>query len=331
VADCNEAGGGMHVSSNPAIWYAARASGVAAYVVLSLVVMFGLTLGGKAQNRRWPRFSVEDIHRFGGLLVGSLIGVHVLAIAADAFLPFSLVQLLVPFTSTYRPLWTGLGIAAAEILLALAITNHYRKRLNYSFWRKAHYLNFAVWGLASVHGLMAGTDRGASWLAILYGVSVAGVVMLLVWRFGGYVFRSPRVAGVGAITVVALPLLIIGPLRHAPPAWNAANVNENLTGSVIRNGTNLQQIVSFVGQGSGREKLLVRADLLVAPGRLEKTSLQLEYLPSGDVCRGRVTNVAGTSFSGSCHLPDGAHRTIQASWVPNAEGTGVVGQITLSA
>jgi len=321
----------MHVTSNPAIWYAARASGVAAYVVLSLVVMFGLTLGGKAQTKRWPRFSVEDIHRFGGLLVGSLIGIHVLTIAADSFLPFSLVQLLVPFTSKYRPLWTGLGVAAAEILLALAITNHYRKRMAYSFWRKAHYLNFAVWGLASLHGLMSGTDRGAGWLAILYGVSVAGVVMLLVWRFGGYVFRSPRVAGAGAITVVALPLLIIGPLRRSPPAWNAANMNESLTGTVIRNGTNLQQIVSFVGQASGREKLFVRADLLVAPGRLEKTSLQLEYLPSGDVCRGKVTNVGGTSFSGSCHLTDGAPRTIQASWVPNAQGTGVIGQITLSA
>jgi len=93
----------MHVTSNPAIWYAARASGVAAYVVLSLVVCVGLGLGGKAQNRRWPRFSVEDVHRFGGLLVGSLIGIHVLTIAADSFLPFSLTQLLVPFTSSYRP------------------------------------------------------------------------------------------------------------------------------------------------------------------------------------------------------------------------------------
>ena len=321
----------MHVTSSPAIWYAARASGVAAYVALSLVVALGMTLGGKAQNRRWPRFSVEEIHRFGGLLVGSLIGVHILAIAADSFLPFSLVQLLVPFTSTYRPLWTGLGIAAAEILLALAFTNHYRKALPYSFWRKAHYLNFAVWGLASVPGLMSGTDRGAAWLAILYGVSVATVLMVLVWRFSRHVFRSPRVATAGAVTVVALPLLIMGPLRHSPPKWNAANVSESLTGRVIQTGTQTQQIVSFVGQSSRPQKLLIRADLLVAPGTLQKTSLQLEYLPSGDICRGTVSNVAGESFSGTCRLPNGAPRTIEASWQPNASQTGVVGTIQLSA
>ncbi len=316
----------MHLSSSPAVWYAARASGVAAYVVLSIVVSLGLTLGKKAQSSRWPRFSVEEVHRFGGLLVGSLIGVHVLAIAADSFLPFSLTQLLVPFTATYRPLWTGLGIAAAELLLALAITNHYRKRLPYRFWRRAHYLNFAVWGFASLHGLMSGTDRGAAWLAILYGLSVSTVLMLLLWRFGG---RATRVATAGAVTVVALPLLIVGPLRHSPPAWNSANVSETLTGSVIRNGTQLKQIVSFVGQAGRPQKLLLRADLLVAPARLESTSLQLEYLPSGDVCRGRVTSAQGQSFSGTCRLPNGDERTIEASWVPNAAGTGVVGNVQL--
>jgi len=236
----------------------------------------------------------------------------------------------VPFTSSYRPLWTGLGIAAAELLVALAITNHYRKRLPYRFWRKAHYLNFAVWGLASVHGLMSGTDRGTTWLAVLYGLSVATVVTLLVWRFGGS-RRVPRIATTGAVTVIALPLLIIGPLRHSAPLWNAAHVNESLTGSVIRNGTQTQQIVSFVGQAASPQKLLIRADLLVAPGTLEKTSLQLEYLPSGDVCRGRVANVGGESFSGSCRLSNGEQRTVEASWAPNESGTGVLGRITLSA
>jgi sulfoxide reductase heme-binding subunit YedZ len=321
----------VHVTSNPAIWYAARASGVAAYVALSLVVSLGLGLGGKAQRRAWPRFTIEEVHRFGGLLVGSLIGIHVLAIAADSFLPFSLTQLLVPFTSSYRPLWTGLGIAAAELLVALAITNHYRRRLPYAFWRKAHYLNFAIWALASVHGLMAGTDRGATWLAVLYAASVAVVAGLLAWRFGGNVLRSPRVAAAGAVTIVGLSALILGPLHHSASAWNSAHVDESLTGSVIRNGTNLQQIVSFVGQAGRPQRLLVRADLLVAPQRVESTSLQLEYLPSGDVCRGRVTNIGGTSFEGTCRMSSGQQRTIEASWEPNDDGTGVSGEIHLRA
>lgn len=155
------------------------------------------------------------------------------------------------------------------------------------------------------------------------------MVVLLLWRFGGHVLRSPRVATAGLLTVVGLPLLIVGPLRHSPPLWNASHVDETLTGNVIRNGTQLQQIVSFVGEAQQPQKLLVRADLLVSPQSLESTSLQLEYLPSGDVCRGRVTSIGGTSFAGTCRLPDGEHRSIQADWPPGQQGQGVVGRIRL--
>jgi hypothetical protein len=131
------------------------------------------------------------------------------------------------------------------------------------------------------------------------------------------------------VTVVVLPLLIVGPLGRSPARWNAANVDETLTGSVIRNGSQLKEIVSFVGQAHSPQRLLVRADLLVAPERLESTSLQLEYLPSGDVCRGRVTNAQGESFTGRCRLPNGDERRVEASWVPNDAGTGVNGRIQL--
>ena len=321
----------MHLTSSPAIWYAARASGVAAYVILTLTVAVGISMGGKAQSRRWPRFVVEDVHRFGGLLVGSLIGVHVLAIAADSFLPFSLGQLVIPFTATYRPLWTGLGICAAELLVALAITNHYRKRLPHRLWRKAHYANFGVWALASLHGILAGTDRSALWLVLVYAVLIGGVALLLLWRFGGSPLRSPRAAAAGLVSVVGLPLLLLGPLQKSPRPWNAAKVAEPLTGRVIRNGTQTQEIVSFVGSAQSPQKLLVRADLLVSPQSLRSTSLQLEYLPSGDICRGRVTKVGFTSFDGRCRLADGRVRAVSASWGAAEDGSGVVGTIRLHA
>lgn len=319
----------MHLTSNPAIWYAARASGVAAYVILSAVVAIGLALGGKAQSRRWPRFAVEEIHRFGGLLVGWLIVIHVGAIALDSFLPFSLGQLLIPFTAGYRPVWTGLGIFAAELLLALAITNRYRKRLPHRVWRLAHYSNFIVWGAASLHGIFAGTDRSAGWLAALYGASISIVVALLVWRIRGGSLTPGRIAAAGVAGMVVLPLILLGPLAKQPLAWNTPHVSERLTGEVIRNGTDLRQIVSFVGSARRPQKLIVRADLLVSPRRLDATSLQLEYLPSGDVCRGQITQVGLTSFAGTCRLPNGARRVIEAGWVPAR--TGVAGTISLHA
>ena len=134
------------------------------------------------------------------------------------------------------------------------------------------------------------------------------------------------------VTVVAVPLLIVGPLRHSPPLWNANNISEPLAGQVVRNGTNLTQIVSFVGKGTRPQRLLIRADLLVETQGLKHTSLQLEYLPSGDICRGTVTNITqgGTGFTGTCRMKNGETRSVTANWGLTGAGNGVIGQIQLS-
>ena len=140
-------------------WYAARAGGFLAYLLLSASVAVGLLLSGRARLQHWPRFALEDVHAFLGFLTGTFIVVHGGALLLDHVVPFSLSQLIVPGASGYRPLDVAFGVVAAELLAALAITNHYRKRLPHGLWRRLHMLNFAVWGLALAHGLTAGTRR----------------------------------------------------------------------------------------------------------------------------------------------------------------------------
>ncbi len=158
----------MMLASFTIDWYAARAAGLVAYLLLSSSVALGLTLAGKERLERWPRFALEDVHRFAGVLAGTFIALHVVTIGIDSQAHLGLWELIVPFSSHYRPFWTGLGIVAAELLVALAFTNHYRKRLPHALWRRLHYLNFAVWLGATLHGLGAGTDSGAGWFLALY-------------------------------------------------------------------------------------------------------------------------------------------------------------------
>ena len=166
-------------------WYLARSSGMTAFGLLTISVAFGLLLSGRARSRAWPRFAVEDMHRFAGLLTGAFVSLHVLTLFADAYMPFSLGQLLVPGASSYRPFATALGVVGTELLLALAIANRYSNRLSYRFWRRTHYLNFAVWGLAFGHGVLSGSDTGSRWASSLYIGSAALVAALFVYRAGG--------------------------------------------------------------------------------------------------------------------------------------------------
>jgi methionine sulfoxide reductase heme-binding subunit len=182
----------VRLTSSPVDWYAARAAGIVAYVLLSVVVSFGLVLSGRHRLPRWPRFALEDVHRFAGLLTGAFLAIHVATIAIDSYTPFSVAALIVPFVSSFRPLPVALGIVSAELLVALAVTNRLRNRvLSYRTWRRAHYLGFAVWAAAALHGITAGTDRGSAWLLVLYAVSIAAIGGLLVARAPHYGAWNP--------------------------------------------------------------------------------------------------------------------------------------------
>jgi methionine sulfoxide reductase heme-binding subunit len=91
--------------------------------------------------------------------------------------PTSLGQTIVPFTSHYRPFAVGLGVTAADLLAAVGISNLLRSRLPRGVWRKVHYLTIAVWVLSSVHGVLAGTDRGDPWFAGVVAAAAAAVLL----------------------------------------------------------------------------------------------------------------------------------------------------------
>jgi predicted ferric reductase len=193
-------------------WYVARAGGILAFVLLTTAVVAGLLMSGRARMPAWPRFALEDVHRFLGLLAGSFIVLHVGALLFDRYLPFSLRSVLAPGTAPYRPVAVALGVVGAELLAALAITNRYRRQLPHWFWRRAHHVNFLVWALALAHGIAAGTDSTTLWALALYVPATALVVGLTARR----VLRTAAVLWPGTAAVVAAELVVVlalGPLR----------------------------------------------------------------------------------------------------------------------
>lgn len=325
----------MHLTASPVDWYAARAAGVVAYILLSSVVVLGLSLAGRKKLKIWPRFAVEDVHRFGGLLVGTFIAVHVVTIAIDSYLPFSITSIVVPLVSSFRPIWIALGIVAAELLLALAVTNHYRNtRLSYTFWRRAHYVNFGVWIAATLHGLGSGTDRSSWWLLTITTVAVAavsGATVLRILRFrppsrAGLVYAPFGVAALAAVLVLGLGL---GPLRSHPRPWNAASFDETLTGQVLQDLGPSRGVISVAGNGVGDQPVLLRADLLIGLQHLLATTFQMEYLPSGLACKGRVTHVENLGFNATCRTGQGDRRVVRAQWQSSSSSTLVGGVISV--
>lgn len=156
------------------VWYFARSAGIVAYLLLSTSVVLGVLMSARA-SFTWPRFAIEEVHRFLAILTGIFVVLHGGSLLLDRVVPISLAQMLVPFTSHYRPFAVGLGITAAELMAAVGVTNLLRRRLPHIVWRRVHYLTLTVWVLASLHGVLAGSDRGDPWFAGIVGGAVAAV------------------------------------------------------------------------------------------------------------------------------------------------------------
>ena len=82
----------------------------------------------------------------------------------------------------YRPLWSAFGVLAAELMLLVYASSALRRRIGIRAWRRLHWLTYAVFALATVHGLAAGTDGGRPWALALYGGAVGAVTAAAGWR-----------------------------------------------------------------------------------------------------------------------------------------------------
>jgi sulfoxide reductase heme-binding subunit YedZ len=161
--------------SSQVLWFTARASGIVAWGLAAASVVWGLALSTRLLGRRPRPAWLLDLHRFLGGLALVFTGVHVLAVLADSYVHFSLVNVLVPLTGDWHPLAVAWGIAGMYLLLAVELTSLARPRVPRRLWRRVHYAGFGVYLLTGVHGLTAGTD-GRSPAFLVANAVVAAVV-----------------------------------------------------------------------------------------------------------------------------------------------------------
>ena len=93
-------------------WYVARAGGLVAYGLLAASILWGLAVSTRLLGR-WPAPGwTLDLHRYLGGLALSFSGIHLAALLLDSYIQFDLLDLLVPFASTWRPGALGHGFCS---------------------------------------------------------------------------------------------------------------------------------------------------------------------------------------------------------------------------
>jgi methionine sulfoxide reductase heme-binding subunit len=170
------------VKSDPTFWILARATGLTAYVLLTCSVLAGLVVKSRPFGMALKPATATDLHRTLALLSLGALALHGLALVLDGTVEIGLGALLVPGLAPYRPLWTGLGVVAGELMVLVYASFSLRRRIGQRNWRRLHWATYATFAAATAHGLMAGTDSAASWALGLYLGAVGAVAAATAWR-----------------------------------------------------------------------------------------------------------------------------------------------------
>jgi Ferric reductase like transmembrane component len=170
-------------NGNHAFWYLSRASALTAYLLLTLSVCLGLLVRTRIMDWLLARWRWFDLHQFTALTALAFALLHVFSLLGDHYIGYSLKQLLIPFSSPYRALPVSAGVISLYLLVVVIASFWLRRFIGYRAWRALHFATFALFLLALLHGLFAGTDTGQIWSTALYWGSGMLVGALTIWRF----------------------------------------------------------------------------------------------------------------------------------------------------
>jgi len=163
----------------PWTWVLIRATGVGAWLALTAVVAWGLTVRAvKAAGKPFSR--ALSLHRWLGTIALLLVVVHMALLLVDTYEPFTIVGLLVPMAATWEPVAVAFGTVAFWLMVPTWLLGRLRRHWGDRWFLRVHTLAYAAWPLATAHYVLAGTDALALWsLALLIAGTAVIVVLLL--------------------------------------------------------------------------------------------------------------------------------------------------------
>jgi methionine sulfoxide reductase heme-binding subunit len=172
-------------------WLASRAAGIVGFIALGIVSILGLVSALRLVS---PQQAARLRPYHERLAITGLVAIaaHGLLLLGDSFIRPSITQLAIPFTLSYRPLWTGLGIIAFYCLAAFGLSFYQRRRIGARRWRSAHRFASAAFILGTIHALMAGTDARSPLLLGIIIFFIAAIAIMGGMRAFGFPRRTAR-------------------------------------------------------------------------------------------------------------------------------------------
>lgn len=164
------------------IWLAARATGIAAFLLVTFQIALGLVLSHPTNKTTWKLSKrIFSWHEHLWVFVFAFLVVHVVSLVIDPYAGVGVAGAFIPGLSSYRSSPVALGTLALYAFLLTAVTARYTRLLPAGAWLSIHRLALLIWVLSWLHGILAGTDSTA--LRVMYIGSGLAIVAAGAYRY----------------------------------------------------------------------------------------------------------------------------------------------------
>ena len=185
--------------SQQVMWYITRAAGITAYLVLWFSVAWGLAVPSKILDRLLNRTFTYDFHEFVSLLAIGFTLLHMIVLMFDRYMPYNVLEILIPFVSPYRPVWVGIGVIAFYVMVLVTVTFYMRSRIGMKAFRSIHLLSFLAYLGVTVHGFFSGTDTPLISVTAMYVITfLVTIGLTLYWLVALMISKQRKNAQINA-------------------------------------------------------------------------------------------------------------------------------------
>jgi DMSO/TMAO reductase YedYZ heme-binding membrane subunit len=191
------------INSSTVFWYASRATGVVALLLLTAVMLLGILVTRQKTLPGLPRFAISGLHRNVSLLATAFVAIHVITAVVDGYVKIPLTSAVIPLVSSYERFWLSLGAVSFDLMLALIITSLLRRHLSRKVWRGIHLTAYVSWPIAWFHSIFASKDLQHGWLLYLGIACALAVIAAALWRLAAAAKDVPRAERVGLLMAAA--------------------------------------------------------------------------------------------------------------------------------
>ena len=157
-------------------WVLARVAGLSSYAALAVALVTGIALRTAVLDWLGSNRALRALHEYTTVLWIPLAGIHLLSLLLDTTARIGLLDLVIPFHSTYGTLAIGLGALSVDVLLLVTVTAFLKRRMNKDVWLWLHRLAYVAFALIFFHAVLSGTDFSDP---IVSAITWAAAAMLL--------------------------------------------------------------------------------------------------------------------------------------------------------